>query len=73
MRTSSGYSTANSLWGARPTRKGNLLRSDMPPGWIGTAFNRWIDDDTFDNAVLIKDENGRVLLDGTQDKSRRKP
>ena len=43
---------------------------DMPTGWIGTGFNRWIDDDTFDNQALIKNENGRVLLDGTQDKRR---
>ncbi|MBC7817841.1 MAG: DUF4019 domain-containing protein, partial [Planctomycetaceae bacterium] len=45
---------------------------DMPPGWIGTGFNRWINDDTFDNQALIKDENGRVLLDSTQDKRRKK-
>ena len=45
---------------------------DMPTGWIGTGFNRWINDDTFDNQALIKDENGRVLLDGTQDKQRKK-
>lgn len=45
---------------------------DMPPGWIGTGFNRWINDDTFDNQVLIKDEVGRVLFDGTQDKRRMK-
>ena len=32
---------------------------------IGTRFNRWIDDDTFDNQALIKDEQGRVLLDTT--------
>jgi formylglycine-generating enzyme required for sulfatase activity/serine/threonine protein kinase len=43
---------------------------DMPAGWIGTSFNRWVDDNTFDNQALIKDENGRVLLDGTQDKRR---
>jgi formylglycine-generating enzyme required for sulfatase activity len=45
---------------------------DMPTGWIGTGFNRWIDDDTFENQALIKDEQGRVLLDGTQDKRRMK-
>lgn len=45
---------------------------DMPAGWIGTGFNRWIDDDTFDNAALIKDENGRVLFDSQQDKRRKK-
>jgi hypothetical protein len=45
---------------------------DMPPGWIGTGFNRWINDDTFDNQSLIKDENGRVMFDGTQDKKRMK-
>ena len=45
---------------------------DMPTGWIGTGFNRWINDDTFDNQALIKDENGRVLLDGMQDKRRKK-
>jgi uncharacterized protein (TIGR03067 family) len=44
---------------------------DMPTGWIGTGFNRWINDDTFDNQALIKDENGRVLLDSTQDKRRK--
>ena len=46
---------------------------DMPAGWIGTGFNRWIDDDTFANQALIKDEQVRVLLDGTQDKRRKKP
>ena len=45
---------------------------DMPAGWIGTGFNRWIDDDTFDNQAIIKDENGRVMLDMTQDKRRKK-
>ena len=45
---------------------------DMPAGWIGTGFNRWIDDDTFDNQALIKDENGRVLFDATQEKRRKK-
>ena len=45
---------------------------DMPTGWIGTGFNRWINDDTFDNQALIKDETGRVMLDGTQDKRRKK-
>jgi hypothetical protein len=45
---------------------------DMPTGWIGTGFNRWINDDTFDNAAMIKDENGRVLLDSTQEKRRKK-
>ena len=45
---------------------------DMPPGWIGTGSNRRINDDTFDNQALIKDENGRVLLDTTQDKRRKK-
>ncbi len=46
---------------------------DMPAGWIGTGFNRSINDDTFDNQSLIKDETGRVLLDSTQDKRRKKP
>lgn len=45
---------------------------DMPAGWIGTGFNRWINDDTFDNQALIKDEQGRVMLDSTQDKRRKK-
>jgi len=45
---------------------------DMPTGRIGTGFNRWINDDTFDNQALIKDGTGRVLLDSTQDKRRRK-
>ncbi|MFN0021301.1 MAG: hypothetical protein ACKVP0_23880 [Pirellulaceae bacterium] len=44
----------------------------MPAGWTGTGFNRWVDDDTFDNQALIKDENGRVLLDSTQEKRRKK-
>ena len=44
----------------------------MPAGWIGTGFNRWINDDKFDNQALIKDEQSRVLLDGTQDKQRKK-
>ena len=43
---------------------------DMPSGWIGTGFNRWIDDDTFDNQALIKDKQGRVLLDSQQEKKR---
>jgi uncharacterized protein (TIGR03067 family) len=43
---------------------------DMPSGWIGTGFNRWIDDTTDENQMLIKDETGRVLLDSTQDKRR---
>lgn len=45
---------------------------DMPPGWIGTGFNRWINDDTFDNQALIKDENGRTVFDSHQDKRRKK-
>jgi hypothetical protein len=45
---------------------------DMPVGWVGTGFNRWINDDTFDNQALIKDENGRVLMDLTQEKRRQK-
>ena len=45
---------------------------DMPTGWIGTGFNRWVNDDTFDSQSLIKDENGRVLLDSTEDKRRKK-
>lgn len=45
---------------------------DMPAGWVGTGYNRWVDDDTFDNQALIKDENGRVLLDSTQEKRRKK-
>jgi hypothetical protein len=32
----------------------------------------WINDDMFDCQALIKDENGRVLLDSTQDKRRKK-
>ena len=43
----------------------------MPAGWIGTGFNRWINDDAFESQALIKDDQGRVLLDGTQDKRRR--
>ena len=45
----------------------------MHTGWIGTGFNRWLDDNSFDNQALIKDEQGRVLLDTTQDKRRKKP
>ncbi|MCH7726970.1 MAG: hypothetical protein IH991_10880, partial [Planctomycetes bacterium] len=30
----------------------------------------WIDNDTFDNQALIKDEQGRVLLDSRQEKKR---
>jgi len=43
---------------------------DMPADWIDTGFNRWIDDDTFDNRSRIKDEQGRVLLDMQQKKTR---
>ena len=51
--------------------KGFHWRSiDMPAGWIGTGFNRWIDNDTFDNQALIKDEQGRVLLDSREEKKR---
>lgn len=45
---------------------------DLPTGWSGTGFNRWIDEDTFDNQATIKDETGRVMLDMTQDKQRKK-
>lgn len=45
---------------------------DMPAGWSGTALNRWVNDDTFDNQSLIKDEQGRVLLDSAQEKQRKK-
>ena len=44
---------------------------DMPTGWTGTGFNRWVNDDTFDNQATIKDETGRVMLDMTQDKRRK--
>ena len=44
--------------------------TDMPTGWVGTGLNRWIDDDTFDNQALIKDDHGRVLLDLQQEKKR---
>ena len=50
-----------------------LLTLAVPTGWNGTGFNRCIDDDTFDNQALIKDKNGRVLLDTTQDKRWKKP
>ena len=46
---------------------------DMPAGWTGTGINRLIDDDTFANQALIKDEQGRVLMDATQDKRRKSP
>ena len=69
--SSSGPIERRSQWNA--ASRGFHWRSiDMPPGWIGTGFNRWIDDDTFDNQALIKDETGRVLLDGSQDKRRKK-
>jgi hypothetical protein len=42
----------------------------MPNGLVGTGINRWIDDNTFDNQALIKDDQGRVLLDSQQDKKR---
>ncbi len=45
---------------------------DMPSGWTGTGFNHWVDADSFDNTAIIKDENGRVLLDMTQARRRRK-
>lgn len=45
---------------------------DMPPGWIGTGSNRWVNDDTFDNQALIKDEAGRVMFESSQDKRRTK-
>ena len=45
---------------------------DMPPGWIGTGFNRWIDDDSFDDQAMIKDEQGRVLMDSQHKKTREK-
>lgn len=45
---------------------------DMPPGWIGSGLNRWINDDTWDNQVLIKDEDGRAVIDMTQEKRRKK-
>lgn len=45
---------------------------DLPTGWSGTGFNRWVDDDSFDNQALIKDETGRVLLDSTQERRRKK-
>jgi hypothetical protein len=39
---------------------------------MGTGFNRWLNDDTFDNQALIKDEKGRVLLDSTQERRQKK-
>lgn len=54
------------------SREFHWQATDMPSGWTGTTLNRWINDDTFDNQALIKDEQGRVLLDGTQDKRRKK-
>jgi hypothetical protein len=44
---------------------------DMPAGRIGTGFNRWVNEDSFDNQALIKDEDGPVLLDSTQQKRRK--
>ena len=44
----------------------------MPAGWIGTGFNRWVNDDTFENQALIKDDQGRVLFDSQQEKRRNK-
>lgn len=45
---------------------------DMPTGWVGTGYNRWVDDDNFDNEARIKDEQGRLLLDSKQLKRREK-
>ena len=45
---------------------------DLPDGWSGTGFNRWVDEDTFDNQAVIKDESGRVMLDMTQERRRKK-
>ncbi|MDZ4686377.1 MAG: serine/threonine-protein kinase [Planctomycetaceae bacterium] len=46
---------------------------EMPPRWIGTGFEHWTDADTCDKSFLIKDENSRVLLDGTQVRRRKSP
>jgi hypothetical protein len=54
------------------SRSFNFRAIDMPSGWTGTGTNRWINDDTFDNEALIKDENGRVLLDSVQARRRKK-
>lgn len=45
---------------------------DTPSGWTGTGFNRWVNEDMFDNQALIKDEKDRVLLDMTQERRRKK-
>jgi hypothetical protein len=45
---------------------------DMPSGWIGSGYNRWINDGTFDNQIIIKDENGSVLFEATHEKRRKK-
>lgn len=45
---------------------------DLPDGWSGTGFNRCVDEDTCDNQAVIKDESGRVMLDMTQERRRKK-
>lgn len=45
---------------------------DLPDGWSGTGVNRWVDEDSFDNQAVIKDESGRVMLDMTQERRRKK-
>ncbi len=45
---------------------------DLPNGWTGTGFNHWVDADSFDNTAMIKDANGRVLLDMSQERRRKK-
>jgi|GEM_PF-3450940 len=45
---------------------------DAPSGWSITGFNRWVNEDSFDNEALIKDGQDRVLLDSTQERRRKK-
>jgi hypothetical protein len=45
---------------------------DLPDAWTGTGSVRQVDADTFHSVGLIKDGEGRVLMDSTQDKRRKK-
>lgn len=45
---------------------------DAPSGWSITGFNRWVNEDSFDNDAIIKDGQDRVLLDMTQQRRRKK-
>jgi uncharacterized protein (TIGR03067 family) len=67
-----GSSSQSRLTWDEASRGFHFRAIDMPNGWTGTGFNRWVDADEFDNTALIKDENGRVLLDMSQERRRKK-